>query len=230
MYNEILWICFAFFDLSLVLLAHHFLGKTGLFCMIVFNLLLCNIQVLKIVELFGITTTLGNILYASIFLSTDLLAEFYGKKEAKKAIYIGFLTLFLMTVYIQITILFKPSAFDQSQIHLTGLFSLLPRVMVASLCAFTLSQMLDIQIFHALRNYTKKKHLWLRNNVSTLTSQLLDSLVFCFIAFYGLMPFNEWLEICISTYIIKALVAVIDTPFMYFAHYLHTKKGNRTKE
>ncbi len=80
--NETLWILFALADLCMVLVVYRLFGRVGLFGLMVFNLLLCNIQVLKTVELFGLTTTLGNVLYASVFLSTDLLSEFYGKKRS----------------------------------------------------------------------------------------------------------------------------------------------------
>jgi hypothetical protein len=218
--NEILWLVFAVMDLCLVLAVYRLFGRTGLFALIVFNLLLCNIQVMKTIELFGLTTTLGNILYASVFLATDMISEFYGKKDAKKAVMLGFVTLLMMVGYMQLALLFQPAADDFAQPHLAALFGFMPRIALGSLAAYLVSQMHDIWIFHIIKERTGGKHLWLRNNLSTMSSQLLDSLVFCSIAFLGLFPMNVWWEIVISTYVIKLAVAALDTPFMYLARRL----------
>ncbi len=215
--NEILWLLFAVMDLCLVLAVYRLFGRTGLFALIVFNLLLCNIQVMKTVELFGLTTTLGNILYASVFLSTDMLSEFHGKKDAKKAVLLGFIALVMMVGYMQLALLFKPAADDFAQPHLAALFGFMPRIALGSLAAYLVSQMHDIWVFHFIKDRTGEKYLWLRNNLSTMSSQLLDSLVFCVIAFLGLFPMNVWWEIVVSTYVIKLAVAALDTPFIYLA-------------
>ncbi|XPV76294.1 MAG: queuosine precursor transporter [Desulfovibrio sp.] len=215
--NELLWLGFALLDLSLVLVIYRLFGKMGLFSLIVFNLLLCNIQVLKTVELFGMTTTLGNILYASVFLSTDLLSEFYGKKEAKKAVLLGFVTLLMSVVYMQFALHFTPTPDDFAQPHLEALFSFLPRIALASLTAYLVSQTHDVWAYSYLKKKTGGKYLWLRNNGSTLVSQLLDSVIFCVIAFYGVFPTEVFIEIIITTYIMKVIVSVMDTPFIYLA-------------
>ncbi|WP_027179038.1 queuosine precursor transporter [Maridesulfovibrio bastinii] len=226
MYNDLLWIGFALMDLSLVLIIYRLFGKTGLFGLIVFNLMLCNIQVLKTVELFGMTTTLGNVLYASVFLSTDLLSEFYGKEEAKKAVLLGFATLLMTVVYMHIALLFKPAPGDFVQSHLESIFSFLPRVAIGSLAAYLVSQFNDVYIFHALKEKYDGRHLWLRNNASTLLSQLLDSLIFCFIALWGLFPKDVWIEIFITTYVMKVVVAILDTPFIYLAKRMGLKQAS----
>lgn len=215
--NELLWLGFAILNLTMVLVIFRFFGKQGLFALIVFNLILCNIQVLKTIELFGLTTTLGNILYAMVFFSTDLLSEHYGKEEAKKAVMLGLLSLVLTVVYMQIALLFVPSEADFAQPHLEAVFGVLPRVVLASMVAYLVSQWHDIWAFHFWKARTKDRHLWLRNNASTMTSQLLDTVIFCTIAFWGIFPINVWIQIVVSTYLIKMLVAFLDTPFIYLA-------------
>ena len=215
--NETLWILFALVDLCMVLVVYRLFGRVGLFGLMVFNLLLCNIQVLKTVQLFGLTTTLGNVLYASVFLATDLLSEFYGKKEARKGVLLGFVTLVMMVAYMQVALLFQPAADDFAQPHLEVLFGFMPRVALASMAAYLVSQLHDVWAFHAIRARTGEKHLWLRNNASTMVSQLLDSSIFCVIAFWGVFPMNVFLEILLSTYVIKVVVAALDTPFIYLA-------------
>lgn len=221
--NELLWLGFALMDLSLVLVIYKFFGKTGLFGLIVFNLILCNIQVLKTIELFGMTTTLGNILYASVFLSTDMLSEFYGKKEAKKAVYLGFVVLVMAVVYMQLALMFQPAADDFAQPHLEAIFGFLPRIALGSMAAYVISQLNDVYVFHLLKDKMGQRHLWLRNNASTLLSQFLDSSVFCLVALWGLFPVDVWVEILFTTYLFKVIVAVMDTPFLYLARRLHAR-------
>lgn len=200
---------------------YRFFGRIGLFAVIVFNLLICNLQVLKTVELFGLTTTLGNILYAGVFLATDMLSEFYGKREAQKGVLLGFVTLVLMTGYMQIALHFTPAVDDFAQPHLEAIFGFLPRVAVASMMAYLASQMHDVWAFHFWKKKTDGKMLWLRNNASTLVSQLIDSSIFCLIAFYGVFPTAVLVEILATTVLFKAIVSVLDTPFIYLAKRVH---------
>ncbi len=217
MSNELLWLLFALTDLSLALCVFRFFGGVGLYGLIVFNLLLCNIQVLKTVEIFGLTTTLGNVLYASVFFATDLLGEYYGKDTAKKGVYLGFVTLLLAMVYMQFALLFTPAPSDFADPHLQVIFGFLPRVAGASMLAYLVSQLHDVWSFHFWKQRTKGRHLWLRNNASTLVSQLLDSAIFCSVAFLGVFPMHDWWQILLTTYIMKVIVAVLDTPFIYLA-------------
>lgn len=214
-FNELVWFGFALLDLTAVVLLFRFFGRVGLIALMVFSLVLCNIQVLKIVELFGITTTLGNILYSGIFLATDILSECYGKKEARQAVLISFLFLIMASVYMQIALIYIPAPEDFAQPHLEAIFGLLPRVTLASLLAYGISQSFDIWAFLRIKTATQGRFLWLRNNASTLLSQFLDSLIFCGVAFYGLYPLGVVLEILLSTYLIKAIVTVLETPFVY---------------
>lgn len=215
--NELLWIGFALLDLCLVLLVYRLFGRTGLFGLVVFNLIICNIQVLKTVELFGLTATLGNVLYASVFLSTDILSEKYGRKEAQKAVMLGFTALVMTTLYMQIALRFVPAPGDFAQPSLETLFGFLPRVALGSLCAYLVSQTHDVWAFHAIKARTGERHLWLRNNASTLVSQFLDSAIFCGIAFWGQFEAPVFFEILGTTYLFKLFVALADTPFIYLA-------------
>ena len=215
MFNELLWLGFAILDLTLTLVVFRFFGRAGLFALIVMNVIICNIQVLKVVELFGLTTTLGNVLYGSVFLITDMLGEFYGKREARKGVLLGFVTLVLAMAYMKIAISYIPHPSDFIQPALESIFDLMPRIAAASLLAYAVSQTHDVWAFHFWRKKTKGRFLWLRNNASTLVSQFIDTLIFCSVAFIGMFETKEIIEIFISTYLIKALVSLIDTPFIY---------------
>ncbi|MRG88302.1 queuosine precursor transporter [Salinibacillus xinjiangensis] len=222
MFNEWLWGGFAIVNFAMILAIYKIFGKPGLFVWIGMSTVVANIQVLKTVELFGITATLGNIIYGTAFLATDILNEKYGKKDAKKAVWLGFFTLIAMTVMMQIALQFTPAESDTVQGSLVTLFSLVPKVALGSLAAYLISQYFDVWIFSKLKSkFPDDKYLWLRNNGSTMISQLLDSAVFCTIAFSG-MPLNIWLEIFISTYVIKFIVSFLDTPFFYIAKKMKT--------
>lgn len=219
--NELLWLAMLMVNFLSILLFYRVLGKTGLYVWIPISVIVANIQVLKLIEMFGISATLGNIVYATSFLVTDILSENYGRKSATKAVLIGFMALIASTLLFQAALWFTPSIEDWSQLHLNALFSFMPRIALASLTAFGISQMHDVWAY----NYWKKKWpsdklIWIRNNASTMVSQLLDSLIFTSIAFWGVFPLPVLIEILLSTYFIKWLVAAADTPFIYWAAYM----------
>jgi len=220
MNNLILWIIFMLVDLSLVILAFKLFGKIGLYTTIAMSIILANIQVIKVIDIFGITITLGNVLYGSIFLATDLLSEFYGKKDARKGVWIGFFVIIVATIYMQFALMFKPSVDDFIQPHMEAIFSFFPRIVFASMVAYLISQMHDVWAFNYWKKKTKGKYLWVRNNASTLVSQLIDSAIFCTIAFLGVFSGSIFFQILITTYIFKVVVAAVDTPFIYLAKHL----------
>ncbi len=113
--------------------------------------------------------------------------------------------------------LYTPGASDWANTHLTSLFRFVPRLALASLCAYLVSQYHDVWLYHVLRAITGERHLWLRNTLSTSISQFWDTLIFCSIAFVGVFPWPVLLQIYLSTWFIKLLVAILDTPFIYLA-------------
>ena len=215
--NSVLWVLFVLANLGLTLLVFRFFGKYGLYGVIVAAVITANIQVIKTVEVFGFVSTLGNILYGGVFFATDILNEIYGKKVARRGVWLGFIGMALMALWMQFGLKFIPHPSDFSQDALSAIFSLMPRIAAGSMVAYLVSQHHDIWAFLFWKRKTKGRFLWLRNNVSTLASQAIDTAIFCTIALWGLFDFNTWLQILASTYIIKLFVAVIDTPFIYLA-------------
>lgn len=221
MFNEFWGLGFALFNFVLLLIMYKFFGKTGLFAWVAISTILANIQVTKTIEIIGLTATLGNSLYASTFLATDILNEKYGKKEAKKAVWLGFSSLLVMVLVMQFGIKFIPADSDFAQGSLETIFGLIPQIAIGSMVAYLASQHLDVIIFGALRRmFPKDSQFWIRNNGSTLLSQLLDTLIFTSIAFWGVFPFDVWLQIFISTYVLKFIVSIMDTPFGYLAKWI----------
>ncbi|KGX91938.1 membrane protein [Pontibacillus halophilus JSM 076056 = DSM 19796] len=217
MFNELYWLLFAIINFSLILVMYRIFGRTGLFVWIGMSTVVANIQVTKMVELFGMTATLGNIIYGTAFLATDILNEKYGKNDAKRAVWMGFFTLISMTIMMQLALQFIPAESDVVQDALNTIFSQIPKVAIGSLLAYLVSQYVDVLIYSAIKaRLPQDKFLWVRNNGSTMVSQLLDTLVFTAIAFYG-TPWDIWFEIFLTTYVIKFIVAAADTPFLYVA-------------
>jgi hypothetical protein len=216
--NELLWIGFAFINFIIVLLFYKLFGKSGLFVWLGFSTVAANLQVVKTIEIFGLTATMGNIMYGTAFLVTDIINEKYGEKEAKKAVWLGFATLISLTVIMQGVLMFQPDETDFAQGALKTIFDMIPRIAIGSLAAFIISQYTDVAIYSWLRRkFPSDRQLWIRNNGSTMISQLLDTLIFTSIAFLGVYPFDIWIQIFITTYLIKFVVAIIDTPFAYLA-------------
>jgi uncharacterized integral membrane protein (TIGR00697 family) len=223
--NESLWLLLLLANFSAILFAYRFFGKLGLYIWIPIATILANIQVLKMVDLLSIGVTLGNITYASSFLVTDILSENYGEKSAKKAVFIGFFSLAATVIIMQIALMFKPNEFDFIQDSLKNIFAILPRIALASLIAYGISQLHDVWAYEFWKKlFPGIKFLWLRNNASTMISQLIDSVLFTSIAFWGLLPKSEFIQILVTTYVLKLIVAVIDTPFLYFARSMFSRK------
>ena len=217
--NELIFIITVLIYLGSVLGLYKLFGKNGLYAFAIFGTLLGNIAVCKNVDIFGVATTAGNVLYAATFLVTDILSEKYGKKDATKAVAYSFSIMVLWMLGTQLILWFSPNENDYINESLKVVFGLVPRITIASLIGFVCSQNLDVFLYHFIWSKTgnNKTKLWLRNNGSTLTSQLIDTVIFTFIAFWGVYPKNVFLSILITTYLFKAIVALLDTPFMYGA-------------
>lgn len=217
--NELLFIITVLIYLGSVLGLYKLFGKNGLYAFAIFGTLLGNIAVCKNVDIFGVATTAGNVLYASTFLVTDILSEKYGKKDAAKAVLYSFSVMVLWLLGTQLILWFTPNENDYINESLKVVFGLVPRITIASLAGFIISQNLDVFLYHLIWSKTggTKAKLWLRNNGSTLTSQLIDTVIFTTLAFWGVYPTNVFFSILITTYVFKAVVALLDTPFMYLS-------------
>ena len=217
MINEILWIGLLLSSFLIVILAYKLFGLTGLYVWTAVAVILANIQVMKTIQVFGLVTAMGNVIYSSLFLVTDIINENHSKKDAQKAVWIGFFVLITTTIIMQISIQFIPDESDFLSEHITAIFSVLPRIAFASLVAYLISQSHDVWFFAKLKKRHKKRYLWLRNNLSTVTSQLLDNIIFTLIAFVGVFSWNIIGQIFLTSFILKVIVAACDTPFVYLA-------------
>ena len=219
MSNELIFIITVLIYLGSVLALYRLFGRNGLYAFAIFGTLLGNIAVCKCVDIFGVATTAGNVLYASTFLVTDILSEKYGKRDAAKAVAYSFSVMVLWMLGTQLILMFTPNANDYISDSLRVVFGLVPRITIASLTGFLISQNLDVFLYHYIWGKTGSNgaKLWLRNNGSTLTSQAVDTVIFTTLAFWGVYPKNVFFSILATTYLFKAVVALLDTPFIYMA-------------
>ena len=217
--NEVIFILTVLIYLFSVLLFYKLFGKAGLFAFSIFGTLLGNIAVCKSVDMFGVSTTAGNVLYASTFLVTDILSERYGKDEAKKAVMYSFSVMLIWLLGTQLILWFTPNDSDFVNESLKVVFGLVPRITVASLAGYIVSQSIDVFLYHLIWKKTgnDRSKLWLRNNGSTLISQAIDTVIFVTIGFLGSYPAPVFISVMLTTYLFKAVVALLDTPFMYLS-------------
>ena len=214
--NELIYILEALIGFSTILLVYKFFGKLGLYFLIPIYLILANTITILLVQCWGMTMGLG-VSYGMVFLCTDILSEKYGKKSANEAVRIGFVAMIIWLVLTQIALLYIPHPDDWAKPLLSGIWYFLPRITLASFCAYGVSQTLDVYLYHWIWERTGDKYLWLRNNGGTLISQTVDGLIFTFVAFWGIWSKDVFMGIIISSFVMKYAMALVDTPFLYLA-------------
>lgn len=201
---------------SLLIIVEKLFKKEGLFVWVSIATIIANILVCKSIELFSFTTNLGNILFASSFLATDIMSEKYGAKESRKAIILGVVSQVIFVIMTQMALLYVPASEDLAQESMKGLFSINLRVSIASIVMYFVSNMADIYIFEKIKEKVPGK-LWLRNNVSTMICNSLENYFFSFLAFAGLMDIPTILSIATLASVLEIVIAACDTPFLYLS-------------
>lgn len=226
MFNFGWGVLFVLVNFALFLICYRLFGRQGLYAWVSAAVILANIQVVKTIELFGFVMTLGNTMFSTLNLTTDLLNEKYGEKEAKKVVWFGFFFLFISIVIMQMALVFQDFESDLPvQSSMETIFGMIPRVALGSLIAYLTSQYLDVKLFSKIRSkFSSRGQLWIRVNGSTLVSQLVDSFIFCTIAFAGVYEWSVWWEIVWTTYLIKFVISAVSTPVVYLARNFKLKE------
>ena len=222
--QELLWLLTVVYDLGLAILLYRFFGKYGLYTAVVLGIILGNLQGGKVseLELFGysFTVSMGAILYSGIYFATDVLNEKFGRDEANRAVLLGFVANVAVMITLLISIQFRPSDITGSalEVHnaITTLAGYSPIFVIGSLTAYLISQTFDVWFFHKIKSYTGESKLWLRNNLSTMTSQLLDTLIYQFTWVMAGMDLKTAFLIAVTKYIFKVIIAGVDTIFIYW--------------
>jgi uncharacterized integral membrane protein (TIGR00697 family) len=218
MTNELLWLSLIIVNFSATLLAFRLFGKAGLFIFAVISIIMANIQALKQIDIFGLHGSMGDISYMGVYLISDILSENYGKDEARKIIGVGLFSIISATIIMYISLQLIPNNFDTVQSALNQIFGVFPRFVLASICAFLVSQSYDIVAYQFWRKkFPDFKYIWIRNGASTMISQIIDNLIFSLIAFIGIFEFKYIMEIFITSFVLRSIITVIDTPFVYWS-------------
>lgn len=216
--NESLFFISLIINFVGVLCSYKFFGKIGIFCWIAIATIIANVEVLKCVDIFNMALTLGNVTYGSIFLATDILNEKYGVETAQKSVFVGFFALLTFTLVTQVDLHYVPNSSDFVAEAMKTLFTITPRVCFASMFAYFISNITDVYLYALVKKFLPSdKFLWLRNNSATMISQLIDTLIFTYVGFVGVFESSIVFELFITTYCIKLLIAILDTPFLYIA-------------
>lgn len=233
---ELVWIMMLFICFASMLILLKFFGSAGLYLYIGVAVVAANIQVLKATQFSFLPepVALGTLLFTSIYLATDILTEYYSPAEGRKGVMLGFAAMALMTIFMTLGLGMKPPGVgevseglrwaSENHDHMKALFTPSFTLLVAGMAAYLISQFHDVWSFNFLKQATEGKHLWLRNNVSTLISALIDNTVFSILAWVVLakdpLPWNVVIYTYIlGTYGLRVVVALLDTPFAYLARY-----------
>ncbi len=226
MSNVLIFLVFAVVNFLLLTFAFKFFKEKGVIAYIVISVIAANLQVNVLVEfdfgLFQLYPTLGNVMFAGIFLATDLLNEVYGKQEAKKAVYISiFMNIsFIIVMFIATTFthLADSASFAEALAMFFSINGTVIKIVIVSNLVYFISQYIDVSVYAKIKEMLPAtKHLWIRNNGSTLISQSIDTVLITllFVYFVGIIPAEFLVSNIIATFLMKAIVALVDTPFLY---------------
>ncbi|WP_134686149.1 queuosine precursor transporter [Brevibacillus migulae] len=177
--------------------------------------ILANVVATKIADLGLAFATVAILFYPITFIIDNTISEVWGKHIARRVVWTGLIANILMTFVFFISIRVPAAPFYDQQQAFEAVLGSVPRIALASIVAYSISQHLDIFLFLGIRKKTQGKHLWLRNNVSTWISQLIDTAIFTFVAFFGTIPLEEIWGIITTEYTLKILIAVLSTPIVY---------------
>ena len=193
------------------------------------SLVTCNLIANKFVTInlgFKVFIVSAGILpYPLTFLVTDLISEIYGQKKANLVVFAGFVASIFVLSFLWLGAQFNsiPSSIIDDFTY-NAVFQNAWRLITASMAAYLFAQFVDVRVFHFWKKLTNGKHLWLRNNCSTMASQLIDTTLVISILFVGVWDTNQILSAIIDGWIFKMLMALLDTPIIYAIIYFLKRK------
>ena len=201
-------------------------GFVILTAVFVASLVIASVLASKIIQVWAFYVPAGVLAYSLTFLCTDIVGEVYGKDASRKVVLSGFIALVAVLLLTQVSLVWTAAPFWQNQDAFNSVLGATNRIIIASLVAYIISQYTDVWVFSRLKAMTNGRFFWLRNNGSTALSQLIDSVIFISIAFYGVMPL---FELIIGQWVIKLLIALLDTPIAYALVSLWRRPRDRTQ-
>lgn len=221
--NELLFVGGLLLMLGLMVLSHHLFGKWGLITWVPVTLVLINILCLKQFSMLGFHISCGALISASTFTATDILTECYGKKVAIRAVWVGLGFGIVVGILSLIVVRIIPNDFNWIGDSLDKVMELNIRIFIASMIAYTVSNLLDVHIYSFIGYLTRGKAIWLRNNVATIICNSIDNMVFTTAAYAGSLTLLQCLTAGFDGSIVDIGTALADTPFVYLAVWLFKK-------
>ncbi len=205
-----------------------YLILAGLFIasLVTSNLIFQKFFTLNVFGIYTFELSVGILPYPITFLVTDIISEIYGKKRAKKVVLSGLFASIFMLLIIMVSSYANATDWSPvSNLEFDKIFGFTFIAVAASLTAYLLAQFIDVQMFHFWKKLTKGKHLWLRNNASTFSSQFVDTCtVLLLLCSFGVIEWKLFGILLLNGYLFKVLVAMIDTPIIYFIVHLFKKR------
>ncbi|MDF1672675.1 MAG: queuosine precursor transporter [Vicingaceae bacterium] len=194
-------------------------------------LVACNLIFQKFISwnplgLYNFEFSVGIIPYPLTFLVTDLISEIYGKKKANQVVVVGLVTTLVVMGVVFIGDIANATEWSPvSDVEYSKVFGLTGVAVAASMLAYLLAQFIDIRVYHFWKKLTQGKHLWLRNNCSTIFSQFIDTAtVLLLLCFFGAIDWGMFGLLLLNGFLFKVIVALFDTPLLYLTTYLFRKK------
>jgi len=176
----------------------------------------------KFVNVFGLTVPAGTLAYPFTFLATDLICELYGKKRAQVLVWVGFSMNFFMLGLMMLGHYLKDaSGVSGATSTFESVYGFMIGNVIASMFAYLVAQSVDVKLFHFWKHLTKGKHLWLRNNLSTVVSQLVDTTAILSVLYIAnnlgdsVRTISDLISLIIASYLFKFCIALLDTPLFY---------------
>ena len=198
---------------------------TGIFTA---SLIASNLLGSRLLNIFDVTVSLGIFVFPFTYLSADIITELYGKKTALKVVRAGILLQIYVLFFIYLGTLFPSSPHRNTDEAYQMMFSLTPRMVIASITAYSVSQVLDIRLFSYLRESSRMKSVVLRANIAAYLSQLIDTLLFIGIFLGGTLPFSALMKTFCVSYVAKVIVTTFDSPFVKLGVSFFQNKGARS--
>ena len=212
--NEILFASHILIIVLFLLIALR-LGKNHLLGLVALLAILANLFVIKQIDLFTKVVTSTDAYIVGAVLGQNLLQEYFGKKTSLKAIKITFFSMIFFLIMAKVHLLYIPSIFDNTQTAFQNILTHSPRIIISSITVFFIATRFDILFFGFLKKIFKDKHLVFRMTISSILTQLLDTILFTYLALFG--SAKSILDIIVFSFIIKSLVIFIAAPFMKFS-------------
>jgi len=175
------------------------------------------IGVTKFVEIFGLTIPIGTLAFPVTFLATDLICELYGEKRAQNLVIVGFFMNFFMLAVMSLGNYLDDAGISGGTIIYDEVYGFMRAGVIASVVAYAVAQTVDVKMFHFWKRLTNGKHLWLRNNLSTMASQTIDTSIYSLVVWWGVVDLNTAIQLGLAKMLFKIAIAAFDTPFIYWA-------------